>query len=386
MKVIKLIIVLASCFIIAANPNSSVPECLYLPYQVDLPFPSPFKFGTAMSMNDTYLAIGDPVKNRVYIYSRNSLSKWQLSKEISPPENSIPDKIGSGFGSKLFFDGNTLFVVASIHKEKNKVNNPEYFQYTRDENLYFNAVYKIDVERNNQVQRIDKFENKPVVGNSIVADKNQIIFVTNKSGKFSKINIMYSNGKVHQISRKRGIFRRDFFRFVNVRIKNNLLLVSSFNRASKGKKVFLFDLNSLEKKPKIFYIPGYRAGSTLAISNQFIVVGESRIDARTQEYGIPQTFIISINNGSTTAIDGYGKLSLDKNILTRIKPRTYGGFTDPDSNLLEVFRIDDNATPHLIKKHKIVLHALVKNNLLTTVQETLEKKVYTPKICIQPVY
>ncbi|MGL5796095.1 MAG: hypothetical protein ACRC06_17180 [Waterburya sp.] len=88
---------------------------------------------------------------------------------------------------------------------------------------------------------------------------------------------------------------------------------------------------------------------------------------------------------STKIIDEAGGLFLDGNILARI--RFIG--EDPVNNegceipkvLVEVFKLDDDATPHLIQKRSDVERAFVQNRLLITVQKTTSGK----KICTEQV-
>ena len=94
----------------------------------------------------------------------------------------------------------------------------------------------------------------------------------------------------------------------------------------------------------------------------------------------------------SSVIEGFGELSLDGNILAQMRYGRKGvletsliewfrnkGKVISEINRLEVFRLDNNATPHLIKKRSNIDRALVQNSLLTTVQEIDSGR----KICIE---
>ena len=74
-------------------------------------------FGSALALSDRYLAVGDRKANRVVIYTRNDNDKWVRTKEILPPKGSEAQAAGSGFGSSLALDKETLVIGA--HDELN---------------------------------------------------------------------------------------------------------------------------------------------------------------------------------------------------------------------------------------------------------------------------
>ena len=69
-------------------------------------------FGSSVAINDKYLAVGDPNANRVVVYENDLSDQWQRHREIYPPEDSIPYKVGNGFGRNLSLDKNGLIVNA----------------------------------------------------------------------------------------------------------------------------------------------------------------------------------------------------------------------------------------------------------------------------------
>ena len=58
-------------------------------------------FGHALAVSKEYLAVGDPQANRVVLYQRDSGGRWIRFREILPPEGSVADQVGTGFGYSL---------------------------------------------------------------------------------------------------------------------------------------------------------------------------------------------------------------------------------------------------------------------------------------------
>lgn len=80
-------------------------------------------FGKKMAVSNDYLAVSDYKANKVVIYTRSSNDTWQRRYEIHPPENSLAQKLGYGFGSSLAVQNDTL-VIKSIGR-KRKLTNKE---------------------------------------------------------------------------------------------------------------------------------------------------------------------------------------------------------------------------------------------------------------------
>ena len=111
MKLIKLaliaVIVMASTIVISQEIKPK--HCLTL-------FPEDSSsFGQTLATNGKYLAIGDPLANRVVIYQQDSQQRWQRIQEIYPPKGSIPEQTGVGFGYHLDFDDQIL-VIGTHHQ------------------------------------------------------------------------------------------------------------------------------------------------------------------------------------------------------------------------------------------------------------------------------
>lgn len=328
-------------------------------------------FGYALAISDRYLAVGDPEANRVVIYTHNNNHRWLRTREIVPPKGSAVDNVGSGFGYDVSLDKSTLVIGA--YTEKHKPNNQEIFQYTNQLGVSFSGgVYKVLLDKKAEVKRIDVLSGGEISGFSVSADAGKIAFSIKREEQpgrwIGKVNLL-TEGDVKQILSPTNSAEQNFG--VDIDLKNNLLLVGSpFDDTGAA---WLFDLETPENKPQRLAIPNAHIGSTLAISDQFAVVGA--IGGLT--YATPaKTLIKGIKDGSTTVIDGVGELSLDQNILARMHPRSPDG---EQQALLELFNLGDNATPRLMKERRDVDRALLENSLLTTVQKTSSGV----KLCIE---
>lgn len=93
-----------------------------------------------------------------------------------------------------------------------------------------------------------------------------------------------------------------------------------------------------------------------------------------------KTLIRNLKNGLTKVIDSFGELSLSGNILAVMRPRSPDGEYRP---LLEVFRLDQDTTPHLIVKRNNVSRAWVKNDFLIFVKRLSDFRF--SQVCIEPL-
>jgi hypothetical protein len=396
MRKINLILAAISCLMIGSTQKPSSPVCFNsLPGDTN-------GFGLTLAVNDKYLAVGDLGKqaNRVVIYRRDKNDKWIRTREILPPKDSTAYKVGSGFGHQLALDGDVLVVSAFtvIDPQNNEVTNPKDFQ---ESNIYYStstALYQTQLDRETEVKLIN-LPDVPTKGaispGSVVTENGKIGFILSQEEQPGKrINQVYvvSNGKAHALpnGKLEYIFPSKVSRASiygsDIALKNNLLLVSIDQSSERG-GVWLFDLNSPQSNPQKLTIPNATPplSNSVAISERFVAVGNFplSIDSDLSD-PFETTLIRNIATGSTKVIDEAGGLSLDGNILARI--RSIGEDLANNegreiSRLLEVFRLDDDATPHLIQKRGDVERAFLQNRLLITVQKTNSgKKICTEKV------
>jgi hypothetical protein len=105
-------------------------------------------FGHSIAINNKYLAISDYLANRVIIYTRELFGQWSRSKVILPPKDSIPDRVGHGFGygDQLQLDGDFLIISASVAENTRNVTNLEGFQRITNSGCYFDERYLINLD------------------------------------------------------------------------------------------------------------------------------------------------------------------------------------------------------------------------------------------------
>ncbi|MEM9275575.1 MAG: hypothetical protein AAGA80_21815, partial [Cyanobacteria bacterium P01_F01_bin.143] len=324
-------------------------------------------FGFYVVINDKYLAIGDPSANHVIIYTRDNSSQWIRTKEVLPPKNSTPSEIGYGFGRSLQLDKNILVINALTQQDTKDVTNPKLFQYRTMLMSTFFGRYLVNLD-----SEIEPKEIKPLI---------------EKEQGFVRFNLL-SEGKIRQITLSDN-GEKNFGS--SVALHQNLLLVGSPPTNQEG-KAWLFDINNLDDKPLELKASNILMGGSVAISEKFVVVGSKVSGAIIQNNRlliqndlpiITKTLIKNLKNNSTTIVDGVGTLSLSGNILARIRPGAYDGDLDDLLPLLEVFRLDDNAVPHLIQKRRDVNRAWVQNGYLITTQSDYDAKIF--KVCIEPI-
>ncbi len=342
MRIIYLIILVLSGLLLPkvsmSNPNQT---CL-----TSEPGDS-VSFGFSVAINNKYLAVGDPTANHVAIYIRDSQGKWFRSKEIVSPVDSIPDKIGRGFGRDLQLDEDVLVINALTSQNTKDVTNPEDFQVRGILNSLFYGRYLIRLNSETEVKAIDLPMKKK---------QGLVQFNLLSEGKIKQVTLP-DNGEI--------AFGEDTGLGYNFAFDNNLLLVGS-PAYPQGGGAWLFDLNRSENKPLQLTIPDAYIGATVALNDQFAVVSDLLGETINDPKLPPKTLIRSLSNGSTTVIDSYGELSLSGNILAVMRFRSEDG---EQAALLEVFRLDNDAKPHLIiKRGHPIKRAWVQNNFLVTVQ------------------
>jgi|GEM_PF-1154847 len=321
-------------------------------------------FGFSTAINNEHLVIGDPKANRVIVYNRDEDKKWLRSTEILPPKDSLAEQVGSGFGGNLALDGNTLVILAETE-------NP-----SSDYSL-FRAVYRTFLDQKNLVERIDVDRKDLIIGNRIAADNGKIVFTEQEKNKNGLINKTYvnilTNLKIKRIRKKNSIFNA-------VSIKNNILLIGDIELQNKT-YAWKVDLNSFFPKLKKLSLPFIHLGREVAISDRFFAANVG-LSLNILEHNYETTIVKSINNDSTVVFydSDFSKVYLDRNILARVK------FSEPmipgSNSILEIYRLDNNAMPHLILKR--VKHdgkgyrVTLQNGFLVTTQ--------TEQVCIENFY
>lgn len=334
-------------------------------------------FGSSVAINDKYMAVGDPNANRTVIYQRDSRNQWYRSRVIYPPENSLVFEAGRGFGRILGLSGNILMVdsVIRIKPTSPYLVNPNNFRdfLKKDiayrKNTFQKYIFNLDLKT--KITQIDCIRNN---------QKELTNFYILHDGELKLITLPNKNEEMFGVS---------------VAVHNNLMLVGSppsrqRNLEPKRGKGWLFNLNKLDSDPKVLTAEKAYFGKSVALSEQFAVVGNSGTEQLIGNYGLyPKTLIMSLDNDSSSLIDNQGYLSIYKNILAVMRPRAA-----MQSPLLQLFMIDKYSAVSLIMERKILdsyqmikgrylRNALVQNGFLLTI-ERLENKD-SLKICIESI-
>lgn len=337
-------------------------------------FPEPhesrrFGFGSSFVANNKYLAVGHTGLNKVIIYTLDDSGKWSRTREIFPPVDLALDIEGSIFGNALELDGDFLTISARI---KNPVVYKDGLSSSSVSN-YSYLRYLINLKTETDLKPIDLLVQKE-------PESNLVRFNLLRQGKIEQF-ILPDMSEEHF----------DYFHSVNsgyesnVALHQNLLLVgcSSYDQETGIAKggALMFNLDRPQEEPLKLAIENTALGGTVAISQQFAAVGLNGF-----RWYFPQgnaydnshkTLIKNLNNGSTSVIDSFGELSLSNNVLVTMRP------CNPEQELagrLEIFRLDEDATPHFITERTDVVRAKVQNGFLITL-----KTYYYVELCIEPL-
>lgn len=335
------------------------------------PEPHDHSFGSDFVINNKYLAVGDIGANKVIIYTLDDSGQWSRTREILPPVDFVLN-VESIFGNGLELDGDVLTISARIRNpdvardslsSSQTANRPPKFSYRR---------YLINLKTDTELQPIDLLvEREP--------ESNLVRFNLLRQGKIEQF-VLPDMGEEHFGS----YHGANSFYGSNVALHENLLLVgcSSYYRETDIETggAWLFNLAQPEAEPLKVASGDASMGSAAALSKQFAATGFYGVTwyfSRTLERKSTHTIIRNLNNGSTTVINSFGKLSLSGNILAVMRPgRGCGEVVYP---ILEVFRIDEDTTPHLIIRRKNASRAKVQNGYLIFLHYN------GSQVCIEPL-
>ena len=322
-------------------------------------------FGFSVAINDKYLAVGDFNANRVSIYTRDNSHQWTRTKYILPPTNSVPCRVGRGFGRNLKLDDDSLLISDEVI-----LISPETEQYIEG---------VVESEEFQFVDSAPVFAGRYLAKLSSEAEPQRLKFYPNTAPGSSEFR-MLSEGKVKRIVLPDN--GEEEFGY-SVALHKNLFIVGSPD-SDTGGGAWLYELDKPEKKPLKLVHPNTYMGTTVAISEQFAAVGDrGGFVGFSHVTDLPKkTLIRAIDSGVTSVIDEVGILSLSKDILAVMRPEL------PDNvrpEVLKVFHLNNNATPNLIlwREHEHIIDAFVQNGFLVTVENTYCSGI---KVCIESIH
>ncbi|MEM7590681.1 MAG: hypothetical protein AAF383_04040 [Cyanobacteria bacterium P01_A01_bin.83] len=302
-------------------------------------------FGAAIAINQKYLAVGDYEANRVIIYTRDNSGQWNRSKQVLPPKNSLPERVGLGFGEQVQLEEDFLIVTAHTTKKIKNVTNPEEFTRIGGGDYIFDERYLVNLE---------DLETEPkAVGMPMQKSEGLVTFNLLKEGKMTKVTLP---------DRGEAQFGASFAHY------KNLLLVGSPS-AIEERGAWLYNLDELDKEPEKLAAPNIYLGNTVALNESFAVVGERdyhqgcRIPAEDVP-NKPKSTLIRVNEtGSTRTHQFRGRVSLSGNILAIMHP-TGGDFVN--GAVVEVYSLSSAGAGFLFMRGNVA-NAFVQNGFLVTV-------------------
>ncbi|MEM8720297.1 MAG: hypothetical protein AAGE84_13470 [Cyanobacteria bacterium P01_G01_bin.39] len=315
-------------------------------------------FGRSIAINDKYLAISDGMRNKVNLYTPDDSGQWQKAREILPPADlALGPWYSAPFGTNLELDGDILTISA-------KTMNPEWYKKGRSQSLeegipqYLYWRYLTNLKTETPLRQIDLLaEPEP--------ESNGVRFNLLRQGKIEQF-ILPDMGK--RVFGSNGVYKM-------VALDGNSLLVGYLSENEAG-GAYLFDLARPEAEPIELSVEDTGLGRTLAISQQFAVVGSDGLNypfASSPRWFM--TLIRNLETGATNVIGSFGKVSLSGNILAVMRPSLDNVYL----SFIEVFSLDENANAHLITK-RTVSKGEVQNGFLFT-----QKHDDSQRICIEPL-
>ena len=339
-----------------SNPNRTC----FLPEPGDSNF-----LGSSVAVNNKYLAVGDTGANKVIIYTPDDSGQWNRDREIRSPVNVAFNGRDSIFGNSLELDEDILTISARIRNPDVSRDGLSPTQAANTPPTYSHRRYLINLKTDTEIKPIDLLVQRE-------PESNLVRFNLLRQGKIEQF-ILPDMGAKHLGS-------NESFYSSMVALHESLLLVG-YSSPDKTGGAWLFDLDRPQVEPVKLAVEDTALGDTVAISQQFAAVGVNGF-----RWYFPQgnpfdksymTLIQNLNNGSTKVIDSFGELSLSGNILAVMRPCNR---EQELAGLLEVFRLDEDITPHLIRRTNVA-KAKVQNGFLITL-----KTYYRVRLCIEPLF
>jgi hypothetical protein len=330
--------------------------------------------GSLLAVNENYLAIGKV--DRIIIYQRNPGQQWVRFRTVSLPiRPSIPDDRTT---YKLALTGDTLVIVVMSRKIDPQEDEQQLYPFQPPELKgqpvypgyhalgrigYSGAVYRILINVDSPLERIDHVKYGELPGFDVAAHDNKIAFAVatyNDSGQYSGYTTLIADG-----------IRHNFADSGAIALNSNLLVVGN-NYNNQPSEISIFDLSTPKSPPQKISIP--EPISKIALTEKFIAIaGIVGAEARTRDKGSsmssPKTLLINISDFSITPLMGIGNISIYKNRLVRYYPTTRDHEVMGQIELFDISRYP----PALISKSSAnIVFGLFSTDLLITQQHIFD--------------
>jgi hypothetical protein len=321
---------------------------------------------STMAVSDRYIVFGNDKTNQVTIYQRDDQDRWLRFRTITPPADSPFAKIGSGFGSSVAFDQNTL-VIGAYSESRSSVKRELFDQMTDNGKYFSSAIYKTLISSANSLVRIDNSTPKEVVGGKVAIHKGRIAFsvVRRYDTKIISYIKVLSGQNVQTIEEPLPVTARFGWTFA---LRDNLLITA--NIARNGASLWMYNLDRIGKSPRkiaLNFIP-----DQIYTSDEFIAAGIFSI------YEGVETLIINRSNQSRMIIRRSGNIAINDKVMIRSHTGTDFGESHIPAQM-EIFDLR-RKSPKLIEKREGVYDlALLSKNYLFIVQ----RELHGLKICIE---
>jgi hypothetical protein len=208
---------------------------------------------------------------------------------------------------------------------------------------YTGAVYRIQLDSNIPVTRIDQPKAKEVSGFSVAANGNKISFSVATYDKEISTSTNFNQAKSSgYITLLVGGKRHRLAESGQVALHNNVLVVGN-NISEKEGQISIFNLSHNNILPQKIKIP--ILVEAIILTEKFIIVSDQKYVSSTR-YSQPKTLILNTSTFSSSFLAGAGDISADGNLLVR----SHSGSADSEiPGVIEFFDIS-TTPPKLIQK------------------------------------
>jgi hypothetical protein len=329
------------------------------------------RFGDSLAASEKYLAIGDTQANRVVVYQHTASKKWERFRTISLPPNPPVSDPSANFGYNITYNlaiaGETLVIGKVVSKYQPKGNEKQFYPFqppvqpglaNTSGMAYAGAVYRAELNSTSPLRRLDKLNSQELAGFSVAAAGDRIAFAVSTYEPVGYTTIV--SGERSHILQAGG----------KIAMTDRLLVAGNTVNNHQG-KLSIFDLVHSDLSPRTIDIP--IPVTELVMTDKFIAVSEQMYvnqfpQANPQLSTTPKTLVINIDTLTTTAIEGFGRISASGKKIVR----SYSSTSDATvAGKMELFDLSttqpkligtrtDNFRQSLITKN--YLFTVIKNN------------------------
>jgi len=411
MRLVKLFLTAISCCLIGASPQNSKAQCFNS--QPD----DSGAFGTSLAMDGNYLAVGDPGANKVIIFTKDNEGRWYRDREIRNTSGVVPKDIDDDFGENIEIHKNILAVKTVYENPEEQSKKPSFLNKVfnvfksknttkSSSNTFLENIYITDLDKKSKTELIGSYKQ--------VKSNNDRVSITNKEFILNELGVLfidtYKTKRVLRNFRFKEVHANNIVvlsknkknEYIESRIKppknshgfltimaNDHSLITTSLTSENGNKVWLYDLNDLQKIQTLKTFPDVNFYGRSA-SNKFLAF-QIFPEKASSKYEYGAVLIQDLSNDSRKLIEvniPHIEVFLDENILIESDVYLIESSPENDSNLFRItylYELDDGMNKKFLKKETNIAKVLLKNGMLLKVK-SLGKPSNFIELCIEKVH